>query len=273
MMTFICAQPDRPLFIWQLKTLLLSLLKIGIKKENLLLLTLLEQGVPPSKEMKSLEEYATLHYYEERADGRIYAASSKPYLFGKFWEQFPENKERHFMFIESDMIVYRTPRLLRNSTWYWSDASEYVETNQYEKLLGYDPIEGKAFGFHAYGKGADADYWYKIEKEAQDLYLKMTMEQLPANRWTCEMRSWMWNSAARFHNEISPELAFNDGKGSRKEGATLYHHLEKKVFKKRKYTLLPPFDVQATGHPNFCVSDYLQAVRDAGSYFGFNRPG
>src|SRR5688572_15545718 len=108
-MDFICAQPDKPLFIWQLKTLLVSLIKLGIKKENIVFLTLLEKGCSPSREMRMLEQYAEVSYYDERPEGRIYAASSKPYLFGKFWEQYPQNIDRHFMFIESDMIVYRIP--------------------------------------------------------------------------------------------------------------------------------------------------------------------
>lgn len=266
-MDFICAQPDKPLFIWQLQTLLVSLLKLGIHKNNIIFLTLLEHGHQPSEGMISLEKYATIHYYQERTDGRIYAASSKPYLFAKFWEQYPQNCDRHFMFIESDMILYRVPDLPANDTWYWSDASTYLETNQYEQLLGYPAITGKAFGFHAYGKGADAAYWYKIERESQELYVKMNVQNIPANKWICEMRAWMWNSAAVFRNEISQELTFNDGHGPRRSQATLYHHLEKKVFRKRDYLQHPPFQVQLRGHPNFCVSDYLDAIRTAGSFF------
>jgi hypothetical protein len=266
-MTFICAQPDKPLFIWQLKTLLVSLIPLGIRKENIIFLTLLEPGYPPSQEIRQLEQYATIHYYHERSEGRLYAASSKPYLFARFWEQFPENKDRHFMFIESDMIVYRIPSLLSDDTWYWSDASKYLETGKHEHLLGYPSLTGKAFGFHAYGKGADAAYWYKIERESQDLYLKMNLQNIPANKWICEMRSWMWNSANTFRNEICRELTFNDGHGPRKSHATLYHHLEKKVLRKREFLRHSPFQADLYGHPNFCVSDYLEAIRRASSFF------
>jgi len=266
-MDFICAQPDQPLFIWQLKTLIGSMMGQNIAKEHIHLLVLLEPAALPSAEMKELEGYAKVYYYHERAEGRIYLASSKPYLFARFWEQFPENKHRHFMFVESDMLVYKVPDLPMDHNWYWSDASNFLESNQYEHMLGYPPIAGPAFGFHGYGRGVDADFWYKVEKESIELFLKMNMEQTPCNRWICEMRAWMWNSAQRFNNIISPQLIFNDGYGPRKKGATLYHQLAKKVFSKRDYTYAPPFSLEISANPNFCVYDYLQAIRTANSLF------
>lgn len=266
-MNLICAQPDKPLFIWQLRTLLHSLINLGIAGSDVYLLILLERGQTPSAEIKALQTYANVIYYPDRPGGRLYAASSKPYLFARFWEEFPESEHRHFLFIESDMIVYRKPQLPLDDKWYWSDASDYLETGQYEHLLGYAPIQGKAFGFHAWGKGADSDYWYRIERESQQLYLKMNEGKISANRWICEMRAWMWNSAARFENQISKELLFNDGHGPRKSGATLYHHLDKKIFKKRHHLLEAPHVVPDDVHPSFSARDYLQAIRNASSSF------
>lgn len=272
-MTFICAQPDAPLFIWQLKTLLFSLIKLRVKRQNIVLLFLLEKGHSPSHESGNLQKYATVFYYPERTGGRIYSASSKPYLFGRHWEAFPENRDKHHLFVESDMLVYRIPNLPKNDTWYWSDASQYLETGRFESLLGYKPIKGKAFGFHAYGKGTDANYWYKIEKESQELYTQMTLNNTGGNKWICEMRAWMWNSAGRFKNEISSEMVFNDGYGPHRKNASLYHHLEKKIFYKRKYLHKPPFDEVSTIDPNFSANDYLKGIKDAGYYFKFNDSG
>ncbi|WP_168765768.1 hypothetical protein [Chitinophaga polysaccharea] len=255
-----------PLFIWQLKTLLVSLIKLKVERERIYFLVLLEPGCTPSLQMRKLEKYAQIFYYQERQE-RIYPASSKPYLFGRFWEQYPENKDKHFLFIESDMLVYREPALPRDENWYWSDATRYLETGMYEYMLGYRPSCGPSFGFHAYGKGADAAFWYKIEKESVDLFIKMNLEATPCNRWICEMRSWMWNSREKFTNIISPELVFNDGIGPRKPSATLYHHLSKKVFSKRDYTTEAPFNINNNVNPNFCLFDYLETIRTAGSLF------
>lgn len=266
-MDFICAQPDQPLFIWQLKTLIGSMITLNIPKEQIHLLVLLEPEASPSPEIMELEGYANVYYYHERPEGRIYPASSKPYLFARFWEQFPEYQQRHFMFVESDMLVYKIPYLPKDDNWYWSDASKFLEVGEYEHMLGYEPINSPAFGFHCYGKGVDADFWYKVEKESIELFIKMNLEETLCNRWICEMRAWMWNSAQRFNNIISSELIFNDGYGPRKRGATLYHQLAKKVFSKRDYTHTPPFSLEITANPDFCVYDYLQAIRTANSLF------
>ncbi|WP_143056588.1 hypothetical protein [Chitinophaga sp. YR573] len=241
-----------------------------MNKEDIYFLTLLEEGVPASLEIKSLEKYASIFYYPERSEGRIYPASSKPYLFARFWEQFPENKERHFLFIESDMLVYQIPNLPEDENWYWSEAGKYLDTGKFEYLLGCPDSISKAFGFHCFGKGADADFWYQVEKESIDLYIKMIALNLPGNKWICEMRTWMWNAGRKFNNVISPELLFNDGTGPRKHGATLYHQLSSKVFRKRDYTYTEPFDIEIRVDPKFCVYDYLQAIRTAGSIFKIN---
>jgi hypothetical protein len=266
-MRFICAQPDKPLFVWQLQTLLTSMLKLQISKDDIYFLVLLEDGAPPSAGMRALEKYAQLFYFEERPQGRFYVPSSKPYLFGRFFEAYPENVDHHFLFVESDMLIYKIPYLPADDTWYWSNASAYLETALYEHLLGFPPTPAPAFGFHCYGKGADHDFWYKVERDAQQLYIKMITENISANRWICEMRSWMWNAASRSTNKIHPQLTFNDGKGLGKPGATLYHQISMRGFRKRDYDHLPAQEsLPAVGH-HFCLYDYLQAIRDAGLLF------
>lgn len=267
MMHFILAQPDKPLFVWQLQTLLTSMVKLQIPKSNIHFLVLLEGGAAPSLQMQALEKYACIYYYPERREGRFYPASSKPYLFARFFEQYPENTHRHFLFIESDMLLYKIPELAADDTWYWSDAAPYLETGRYEHLLGFKPVAGRPFGFHAYGKGADHHFWYKVEADSQQLYAKMNTENLPGNRWICEMRSWMWNAAERFCNKVHPALIFNDGKGPRKSGATLYHQISSKGFSKRDYTTYPPYDIDIHINENFCLYDYISAIRQAAVIF------
>lgn len=265
-MDFICAQPDTPLFIWQLQTLLTSFLDLGVNRQNIHFLVLLENGNPPSPEIRSLEKYASIYYYRERTEGRFYPPSSKPYLFAKHWERFPEIKDRHYLFVESDMLIYAIPDLPKNEIWYWSDAENYLETGRFEILLDKPVVSGRSFGFHCYGKGATPEFWYQVEKDSQELYFKMATGNTDANIWICEMRAWMWNAWQHFNNIIHPQLLFNDGHGLRKNGATLYHQLSSRAFKKRKYQRLDDIE-EIKIDPAFSLHDYLKAIKRAKEFF------
>lgn len=264
-MRYICAQPDAPLFIWELKVLLTCLKSIGVTKDNIYFLILIDKK--PSQEILKLGKFANLIFYQERREGRLYLPSSKPYLFAKFWEDNPQNKDTHFLFVESDMLVYREPVLPEDSTWYWSSAGRYLSVGKIEHILNYPTLTREPFGFHCYGKGVDHTFWYRIEQESQRLYISLINSGIPVNPWVSEMYCWCWAANEKFNNVISPELLFNDGSGLRKPGAVLYHQLCTKTFNKRLYTNSAEIPPTTQIDPHFAQYDYMAALDAARKYF------
>lgn len=269
-MNYICVQPDKPLFIWQLKVLLNSLYKLGINKENIFLPTLLEGREEPSPEFRKLEKFANVYYYHEReefkANGRYYLPSSKPYLYAKFFEQHNYLLKGDFFYIESDMLLHEIPTLQsKEGTYYWSNASKWLEVNKYETILGHRfDLTETSFGFHCIGKGIPSDIWYQIEKDSNELY-KWLIQNLTTeeNIWICEMRAWMWNMKKHFINIVSEELNFNDGRGIKKP-FKLHHQLDNRVFKKRDYIDSDPWNITMNIDPAFSLSDYIKAIKETG---------
>lgn len=264
----ILAQEDNILFRWQLKVFFSSVVKLGIPKEDIICLMQIHQE--PSAECRKFEKYATCYYYEDHKK-RFYKPSAKPYLYGRFWEDHPENKDQHFLFAEQDMLLTGLPDVLpETGTWYWSDARKYIESGKYEHVIGLQPRTTIPGGFHAIGKGVDAAFWYKVEEDSMKLYEYMCRYLDPADdRWICEMRSWIWNLWDKgFKTEIREELDFECGKGPIRH-TNLYHQLDARTFRKRDFITREPFDSidNYSVHPAFSLSRYIDAIKDCRDNF------
>ncbi|MBS0031616.1 hypothetical protein ACTJJ0_30790 [Chitinophaga sp. 22321] len=264
----ILAQEDSPFFRWQLKVFLSAVAKLGISKDDIIFLT--QVHGKPTDEFKKFEKYATCFYYEDPKT-RFYAPSCKPYLYGKFWEECKENIDRYFFFAEQDMLLTGLPDIdLQPNTWYWSDAGKFIESGKYEHVIGMKPRTTRPGGFHAIGKGVDADFWFKVEEDSIKLFEHMARFVDPAyDIWICEMRAWIWNIWDKgFETDIHSELDYEYGKGPRRN-VNLYHHLDARLFNKRDYTTTEPFDTidQYKANPAFSVSRYIDAIKDCRETF------
>ncbi|SEW37524.1 hypothetical protein [Chitinophaga arvensicola] len=264
----ILAQEDTALYRWQLKVFLSSVVKLGVSPEDIILLAAVNKQ--PHADFRKFEKYATCFYYEDTKN-RFYRPSCKPYLFGRFWEEYPENKEQCFFFTEQDMLLTGLPDMHpAPGTWYWSDAGRYIESGKYEHVIGLKPNTATPGGFHAIGKGVDADFWYKVEEDSMKLFEHMCRYLDPReDRWICEMRSWIWNLWDKgFQTEISRELDFEYGKGPRRN-VHLYHHLDDRLFNKRNYTDKEPFEDidRYRVSPVVSASRYIEAIKDCRDNF------
>lgn len=275
---YICAQPDKLRFRWELKVLLSSLTKLGVQKENIHFLVLLEDRDEPSAEMRRLEQYANIHYYEERPEfksgsvERIYKPSSKPYLFHRYWQEHPEAEHKTFFFVESDMLVLKVPEIsATDGVRFWSDAVPFLETGIYEGHFKRKPVV-KPFGFHCIGSGFTADFWARVEWDSNVIFHEMVQKDLPGNRWICEMRAWMWNSNEQegITNVIHPELRFGTGSGPKLQPYNLYHQLGRQGFRKKEFVSKEPFeDMRGVNtSPRFQIHDYISAIKEAEATFG-----
>lgn len=274
---YICAQPDKLRFRWELKVLLGSLLKLGVQRDNIHFLVLLEDRDEPSPEMRRLEQYAKIYYYKERPEfvsgqvDRVYKPSSKPYLFYRFWQDHPEYVDKAFFFVESDMLVLKVPDIEAVSgVRFWSDASKAIEPGLLDGHFKKTPV-GTPFGFHCIGSGFTADFWAKVEWDSNVIFHEMVQKNLPGNRWIAEMRAWMWNSNEQegITNVIHPELQFMTGEGLKKS-FNLYHQLGRQGFRKKEFVEQEPFDwadQQKVAAP-FQLGLYIQAIKDARTIIG-----
>ncbi|NIG54750.1 hypothetical protein [Chitinophaga sp. Cy-1792] len=261
-------QADNAYFRWQLKVFLSSVQHLEIPKENIIFLTQIDGK--PSDEFRKFERFATCHYFEDTKH-RFYKPSCKPHLYGRFWEMCKENEDQYFFFAEQDMLLFGLPEIeLLPDTWYWSDAGQYIESGQFEHVIGLQPKPYRPGGFHAIGKGVDADFWYKVEEDSVKLYEYMCRNiNTKYDRWICEMRTWIWNIWDRgFKTEIHKELDFEYGKGFRRD-VKLYHHLDSRVLDKTKFMDKEPFDevnrLQVAGIQS--VSRYIYAIKDCRDNF------
>ncbi|SHL14721.1 hypothetical protein SAMN05444266_102208 [Chitinophaga jiangningensis] len=261
-------QADTTMFNWQLKVFFSSIEHLEIPKQNIILLT--EIKGKPSEDFRKFERLATCHYFEDKKQ-RFYKPSCKPHLYGRFWEMYPACEQEYFFFAEQDMLISALPEVpLKPDTWFWSDASKFIETGKFEHVIGMQPRTSKPGGFHAIGTGVNADFWYKVEEDSIRLFEYMCKHiDVQYDRWICEMRAWIWNIWDRgFKTELSPELDFEYGKGWRRN-VKLYHHLDARVFDKTKFRHTEPFEVMQRYHvpEELSVSRYINAVKDCGKNF------
>ena len=131
-MKFIIPIPDTPYYLWQALVQMASFRELGYEEDAHYPVVYFNER--PSDLLLSFWESdeirASLHLYPDTRTDTSYSASMKPWLMGKFFEQFPGESSSVYNYLDPDCVFTRpmdfAPFLAGGDTWYGSDTSSYT---------------------------------------------------------------------------------------------------------------------------------------------------
>lgn len=216
-MKFIVPIPDSKYYLWQQLVQITNFREMGYE-ENLHIPVIYFGN--PSETLLKLSNAKELkchwHLYPDERIKKFYTASMKPYLMGKYFEEFPEESAFVYNYLDPDCIFTKpmdfTPFLEDDNTWYGSDTYGYTGEKYIKEkgeqlfydlcnIVGVDPtlMEGKRgweIGAQYFIKNNTPEIWFEIENKSSDafLYMKQTAKkyhpeghQYPIQAWCSEM--------------------------------------------------------------------------------------
>ncbi|SHM81751.1 galactosyltransferase-related protein [Mucilaginibacter sp. OK098] len=282
-MIYLSAQPDDYYFLWQLQLQLFNFHSLGIKSESIHILI----GYNPKKGLSSeFEQWikenslAQIFIYPDERVNPQYLSSIRPHIIARHFETHPELKEEVIFYHDSDIVFNQLPDfdlLMHNDVWYASDTRSYLDLNYIKDTAGAEILnemcriiginksmveinDKNAGGAQYLLKKTTAEFWKKIEKDAEQLF--QLLENHNANQafndnkglkiqaWCADMWALWWNALLLGKQfEIHPELDFcwadstMEHLGSRK----ILHYTgsiakeDKQIFRKGNYVNYSPY--------------------------------
>lgn len=240
-MKFVVPLPDAPYYLWQALVQLASFRELGYDEDVHYLVAYFGDG--PSELLlrlwDSTDIHASLHLYPDTRSDTSYHASMKPWLMGKFVEQFPASTATVWNYLDPDCVFTGEPipdfgPLLADENWYGSDTRLYtganVLRNTSEQLFldlcaiaEIDPDMVLAHDEHTIGaqcivKNADADFWFAVERKSVLAHRRLKQATRQARRegrrsalqsWCAEMWMQQYETIrAGFTPRASPLMGF-----------------------------------------------------------------
>lgn len=133
---FIIPFPNVPYYEWQVLVQINNLAKFGYDVDaHYLVCTLANNpGERLTKIASSPKINATFHFYKDERDdeGMRYAASMKPWLMYKYFEQHPWEKNVAYAYLDPDVIFldkFDFEPYLYDDVWYGSDVRSYINSS------------------------------------------------------------------------------------------------------------------------------------------------
>lgn len=285
-MIYISAQPDQFYFLWQLKLQLFNFNSLGIPKEKIHVLI----GYNPQiglnyffKQFIKSNSQACFFIYEDTRLHKEYLSSIRPHLLKKHLQKFPDLEKECFFYHDSDIIFRTNPNLLaleKDSTWYASDTSSYldynyiVENSNYDifiemcKIVGISPKYVKentstAGGAQYILKGTTYSFWNKIELDCEKmfsflksrvlkkgLFRENSNKRFPLDFWITDMWVLWWNAlliGKKFNIPSELNFCWVTSPIEKWNSCNILHYtgfknpMDDKLFIKTKYKFSEPF--------------------------------
>lgn len=214
---FIVPFPDSPYYLWQVLVQIMNFRKMGYEQDAVYPVSYF-RGKPSElllRLVSSKDIKAKFYLYpaEERKD-RSYSAATKPWLMGKYFEQFPEEKGV-FNYLDPD-VVFTKPMdfepFINDDKWYGSSTKSYTGTSyiksKAEQLLSdlcdiagvsvedVEKHDHNSIGAQYFVKNCTADFWFEIASKSTIGYKHMNAtaaiykkpeDPYPVQAWASEM--------------------------------------------------------------------------------------
>ena len=130
-MKFLIPTPDKPFYLWQILVQIANFREMGYEKD--MHIPMMLSGKEASPELKKMMESKDLkchfYVYQDDREHRGYAASMKPYMMYKYFQQFPERKSDVYNYLDSD-VIFTSPMdfspFINDEVWYGSQTKAYT---------------------------------------------------------------------------------------------------------------------------------------------------
>jgi hypothetical protein len=233
---FIIPFPDSPYYLWQVLVQIMNFRKMGYEQDAVYPVSYF-QGKPSALLMRlvnSPDIKAKFHLYpaEERKD-RSYSAANKPWLMGKFFEQFPE-ETGVFNYLDPDVVFTNAmdfEPFIHDDKWYGSSTKSYTAItyikSKSEQLLtdlcniaevSVESVEANdhnSIGAQYFIKNCAADFWFDIARKSTVGFKHMNdtakiykkpEDPYPIQAWASEMYFTQYEMIKRGIEPVASEL-------------------------------------------------------------------
>lgn len=196
-MIYISAQPDQIYFIWQLEIQLRNLHSLGIAKEDIQVLVSYHKDKGLNTQFQEFIEVnnhlANFYTYPDLRVEPKYTSSIRPNILKQHFKKYPALEQETLFYHDSDILFSRIPHIddvEKTTSCYVSDTRNYLDVSYIrrtgsEKLLddmlnivGLTKEKVEKEDSHTGGaqyilKGITSDFWGKVEKDAESLFVLM----------------------------------------------------------------------------------------------------
>ncbi len=194
-MKFIIPIPDSPYYLWQALVQMASFRELGYEEDAHY--PIVYFGERPSEILLRLWESddvrASLHAYPDTRVDRSYSASMAPWLLAQFFQQFPDQVNETYNFLDPDCIFTHamdfSPFEQDDGCWYGSDTRSYSGADyirgKSERLfqeiceiadISPDRVlehDHNSIGAQSFIRGAGPDFWYEVARKSTAAYRHM----------------------------------------------------------------------------------------------------
>lgn len=235
-MKFIVPIPDTPYYLWQALVQMTNFRELGYEDDAHYPIVYFGDG--PSALLLRLWESddvrSFLHAYPDTREDRSYSPSMKPWLMGKFFEQFPDEKHSVYNYLDPDCVFTKpmdfTP-FEADDRWYGSDTrnytgAQYIRDKGEQLFLDLCEITGispelvlqqdaNTLGAQYFVKNAGSDFWFDVERKSVIAYQHMvaTADQFhpaghryPVQAWCAEMYVQQFETIRAGFEPVATEL-------------------------------------------------------------------
>lgn len=302
MIKYICVQPRLVYYVWQLEVMINNFIKNGIQQKDInILLAYSPNQADVTNDSNVVDLYQKLmarfidvnfFFYKDTRHNPFYISSVRPNILKQHFKLYPELKAHTFFYHDCDMIFSKPPdfqRFLNDKIWYLSNTNSYINysyiiskgENIYKsmcRIIGIDEKIPKLFNSNSGGsqyimKDLTFDFWEKVEKDSETLYLyflqqeKLSNVDNPIQKWTSDMWAVLWN-AWFFEKEtkVDPYLDFTwaTDQIQKWDINVIYHNAgvisEEQCFYKGNYINSIPYSIENKYSPLFASYKYVEEI-------------
>jgi hypothetical protein len=219
---FIIPVPDVSYYLWQVLVQINNFRKMGyeIDAHYPVCCFYSNQSNILKKLLSSDNIKSKFHPYDDDRVDRTYTASMKPWLMSKYFQQFPEEKDNIYIYLDPDVIFFKHINwndYADDDIWYESDTCSYLDSRYIKSksddlfiemcnIVGISPQlvisnDLNCGGAQYITKNNTYEYWKEVELTSVPLYKHMvaTAEKYkkdgqiyPIQAWTSEMWTTNW---------------------------------------------------------------------------------
>lgn len=295
---FIIPAPDSPYYLWQVLVQINNFRKLGYEIDAHYPVCYFNGS--PSKLLVALSESINIkskfHLYSDNRTDKSYSASTKPWLMGQYFKEFPEESKFTYIYLDPDVIFLKPinwHRFTNDDIWYESDTCSYLNS-RYIKSKGEQlfvemcdivdiptelVIENdlNCGGAQYVTKNNKFEIWNEIEKVSVTLYnhmintsekYKPEKEIYPIQAWTAEMwaTNWvLWKHGIKTKCDNNLDFHWANHKNTELK-FDIYHNAgvtenDGKYFSKTAYQK-SPFNKELKGGIDTISYKYIEEIKD-----------
>ena len=209
-MKYVMAQPAVPRFEWEVKVAIYGLFKIGIAKEDIVILF----SKHSDEVVKNIEKLGVnVHVYDDKRFDVSYIPSIKPYLMYRYLEEDRLREKETYFFMDSDVIVKEEIKIKNplEGVWYGSDCGGYLNYDyitqcedgqqlikDMAEIVGISIDDVKRMNKNSIGaqyimSKPTSEYFKKVYEDSIKLWLYVKDRQTNYQKWCQEMVATLWN--------------------------------------------------------------------------------